>query len=178
MFIRPPVIFRSSSLRIFLHQASREARWRRCTDARTRREDGSTSGERVRGGGGDRGAAQWSALAVNLSLRLGRRETPRIVVGGLQERGEKRNGGHSRVQRVHVLGGVGENDPGEGGQESSSDTRTTATLRGHGQSARETSSANGGGHASIAPASEGAPSPATAQLAGWRGSLRRDSSDS
>lgn len=41
-------------------------------------------------------------------------------------------------------------------QESSSDTRTTATLRGHGQSARETSSTNGEGHASIAPVS-GAP---------------------
>jgi len=38
-----------------------------------------------------------------------------------------------------------------GTEESSSDTRTTATLRGHGQSARETSPTDGEGcHASIA----------------------------
>jgi len=89
-----------------------------------------------------------SALAVSLSLRVRGRETPRIAEG-------RREGEGTGTSATRARSGRGRRTIRKG-QESSSDTRTTATLRGHSQSARETSSTSRKGHASIAPVN-GAP---------------------
>lgn len=74
------------------------------------------------------------------------RETPRIVEGQREEE-------QARLATRACLGRSRRTILARA-RESSSDTRTTATLRGHGQSARETVSTNGERHASIAPVSE------------------------
>lgn len=97
------------------------------------------------------GRAPAVCAAVNLSLGTRARATSRTE-SRESEREEEACPSATRVR----FGRGRRNDLsplGRGPQESSSDTRTTATLRGHGQSARRNvAGANGEGHASIAAA--------------------------